>query len=233
MSAEGTATIGANHLAVIRSSLPDEVQFESLATRVRTFTLKRDRLYWPKVLDALDRLTGLEDERLRSRSELLRNAWSKATERDTRQERAYRLGYQFGEDGEQFHFTDIDIAYAWLYQDVAHGDEVSTGYFDVKERYRAAVVVFSGMALVAIETLHYLNDLVAFGFLDLPVGTFSDPVVVTDREYVKQAYWFETEPGADLSVLDSEMPQDLRPAFELAKRLMADNEMIEERTCGD
>jgi hypothetical protein len=61
--------------------LPDEVQFESLATRVRTFTLKCDRLYWPKVLDALDRLTGLEDQRLRSWSEQLRQAWTKATER--------------------------------------------------------------------------------------------------------------------------------------------------------
>jgi hypothetical protein len=175
-----------------RSPLPDEVQFESLATRVRTFTLERDRLNWAKVLDVLDRLTGLEDRALRVSSEQLRQQWTEATERRTPRQRAYRLGYQIGADGdgEQAHLTDINMAYAWLYQDVAHGDEVSTGYFGVKERYRAAVGVFSHMAVVAIETLHYVNALVALGVLDLPVGTFSDPVVVTDREYVKQAYWF-------------------------------------------
>lgn len=226
MTAGGTAEVGPDHRATIRSPLPDEVQFESLATRVRTFTLKNDRLYWPKVLDALDRLTGLDDQRLRSWSEQLRVAWRKATERNTPQERAYRLGYQVGDDGEgeQGHFTDIDVAYAWLYQDVAHGDAVSTGYFGVTERYRAAVGVFSHMAVVAIGTLHYINDLVALGVLELPVGTFSDPVVVTDTEYVEQLYWFDTEVDADLDVLDSEVPEHLRPALELAKRVMANGE---------
>ena len=59
------------------------------------------------------------------------------------------------------------------------------------------------------------------GFLDLPVGTFSDPVVVTDREYVKEVYFFETEVGADLSVLDGEVSEDLRSAFEIAKEMVA------------
>lgn len=107
-------------------------------------------------MDALDRLTGQEDEALQVSSEQLRQEWTRATERHTPRERAYRLGYRIGADGEggQAHLTDIDMAYAWLYQDVAHGDEVSTGHFDVKERFRAAVGVFSHMAVVAIETLH-------------------------------------------------------------------------------
>jgi hypothetical protein len=108
---------------------------------VCSFSLKSDRLYWPKALDALDRLTRVEDQRLRSWSEQLRQAWTKATERNGPEERAYRLGYQVGDDdeGEQGHFTDIDLAYAWLYQDVAHGDAMSTGHFDLTERYKAAV----------------------------------------------------------------------------------------------
>jgi hypothetical protein len=226
MTAKGTAEVGPDHIAKIRSPLPDEVQFESLATRVRTFTIKSDRLYWPKVLDALDRLTGLQDQRLSWWSQQLREAWLEATERGTPQEHAYRLGYQVGADGggEQGHFTDIEVAYAWLYQDVAHGDAVSTGYFDITERYKAAVGVFSHMAVVALDTLHYLNDLVRLGLLELPVGTFSDRVVVTDSEYVMQAYWFDTEVGADLNVLDSEVPEHLRPALELAKRLMANGD---------
>ncbi|MGA9358482.1 MAG: hypothetical protein WBW75_10895 [Mycobacterium sp.] len=222
---EGTLEVRPDRSATMRSPLPDEVLFESLATRVRTFTLKSDRLHWPKVLDALDRLTGLGDNRLRLSSEHLRQVWTHATERNTTQERAYVAGYRVGPDGEdgEGHYTDIDLAYAWLYQDVAHGDAVATGYFDVKERFRAAVGVFSHIAVLAIETLHYLNHLVQEGLLDLPVGTFSDPVVVTDREYVRQVYIFDTEVGADLSVLDADMPEHLRPALEVAKKMMANS----------
>jgi hypothetical protein len=82
---------------------------------------------------------------LRVSSQQFRQEWAEATKRHTPRKRAYRLGYQVGSDAddEQAHLTDIEVAYAWLYQDVAHGDEVSTGYFDVKERYRAVVGVFS------------------------------------------------------------------------------------------
>jgi hypothetical protein len=226
MSAGGTATVSADHRATIRLPLPDEVQFESLATRVRTFTLPRDRLYWPKVFDALDRLTGQEDEQVRTFSEQFREGWAKATERNGPQERAYRMGYRVGDtdDAEEQHFTDIDAAYAWLYQDVAHSDEVSTGHFGVMERFRAAVGVFANLALVAVATLHYINSLVANGKLDLPVGTFSDRVVVTEREYVQEVYWFDTEVGADLSVLDNKIPEHLRPALDMAKRMMTRTE---------
>jgi hypothetical protein len=220
----GRAQVNPRGQATIRCPLPDEVEFESLATRVRVFTLSGYRLYWRKALDALDRVTGQEDRALRVSSAQLREEWTKATERNTPNERAYRVGYQVGHDGdgEHGHFTDIDMAYAWLYQDAAKADEVSTGYFDINERYRAAVGVFSNIAVVAVETLHYINALAELGVLALPVGTFSDPVVVTDREYVQQVYWLETEVGADLSVLDPQVPKDLRPGLELAKRLMAD-----------
>ena len=33
---------------------------------------------------------------------------------------------------------------------------VSTGYFGIMERFRAAAGVFSHIAVVAIETLHYM-----------------------------------------------------------------------------
>lgn len=36
--------------------------------------------------------------------------------------------------------------------------------------------------------------------------------------------YFDTEVGADLSVLDDEMPENLRPALELAKEMMAKRE---------
>jgi hypothetical protein len=116
------------------------------------------------------------------------------------------------------------LAYAWLYQDVAHGDEVSTGYFGIKERYRAAVGVFSHLAVVAIETLHYINYLIQLDVITLPAGTLSDPVVVTDVEYVSRlrGMLVETEVGNDLSdpAIAASVPDELRPAFVLAQQML-------------
>jgi hypothetical protein len=208
----------------MRSLLPDEVQFESLATRVRPFTLGSDRLHWQKALGALDRLTGLEEPGLRASSSDLREEWNQATDRSSRA-RAFYSGYQVGDGGQAQHLTDIDLAYAWLYQDVAHGDEVSTGYFGVNERYRAAVGVFSHLAVVAIETLHYINCLVELGVITLPVGTFSDPVVVTNGDQVFHGIGrlVETPVGNDLSdpAIAASIPDELRPAFVLAQRMVA------------
>ncbi len=55
---KNTVEPGPGQTATIRSPLPDEVLFESLATRVRLFIADR-RLHWKEVLKALDRLTGL------------------------------------------------------------------------------------------------------------------------------------------------------------------------------
>jgi hypothetical protein len=210
----------------VRSLLPDEVQFESLATRLRPFTLERDRLHWRKALGALDRLTGLQDPALRASSSDLHEEWNQATDRSSRA-RAFYAGYQVGDGGDRTqHLTDIDLAYAWLYQDVAHGDEVSTGYFDVNERYRAAVGVFSHLAVVAMETLHYINCLVQLRVITLPVGTFSDPVVVTegDRVFHGLGLLVATEVGNDLSdpAIAASVPEALRPAFVLAQQMMAE-----------
>ena len=209
------------------SPLPNEVQFESLATRVRTFTLSGDRLHWKKALDALDRLTGMADETIRGSSRDLGEEWTRATDRASRA-RAFYAGYQAADDnGETQHLTDIDLAYAWLYQDVAHGDEVTTGHFGVEERYKAAVSVFSHLAVVALETLHYINHLVELGVITLAVGTFSDPVVVTSDQYVKTGMrLIETAVGDDLSdpALAESVPEHLRPAFVMAQ------EMVQQRS---
>lgn len=226
MRVNAKAEVRSDGTATLRFVLPDEVQFESLAMRIRAFTLPKDRIYWSKALDALDRLTGLTDMTISASSRDLRQEWKQATDRTSRT-RAFWSSYVAGEHGEggQGRFTDIDLAYAWLYQDVAHGDEVSTGYFGVDERYRAAVGVFSQMAVVAIETLHYINHLVELGLITLPVGTFSDPVVVTKSEFVIEGKLFEGEVGADIGdvATGGPIPDHFRPAFELIHELAQQN----------
>ncbi|WP_156298545.1 hypothetical protein [Mycobacterium paragordonae] len=222
MRVEAKGEVRSDGTATLRFQLPDEVQFESLATRVRAFTLTKDRLYWPKALAALDRLTGLNDMAICASSRDLRQEWKEATDRTSRP-RAFWTGYTIGDlsEGDQGQFNDIDLAYAWLYQDVAHGDEVSTGYFGVDERYRAAVGVFSHMAVVAVETLHYINQLVELGVIALPVGTFSDPVVVTKSEFVISGKMYGGEVGADIGdvSIGGPIPDHFRPAFEVIQEI--------------
>ncbi|MDG4666349.1 hypothetical protein [Mycobacterium sp. 236(2023)] len=223
------AEVRSDGTATLRTRLPDEVQFESLATRVRAFTLASDRLFWVKALDALDRLTNMDDPTLSASSRDIREEWTEATDR-TSHTRAFWSSYVAGEDGEagRGRFTDVDLAYAWLYQDVAHGDEVSTGYFDVTERYRAAVGVFSHIAVVAIETLHYINALVELDEIALPVGTFSDPVAVRVTEFVVEGALYEAEVGAYIgdAADGGPVPPHFRPAYDFIHELrqQTDNE---------
>lgn len=216
------AEVRSDGTATLRTRLPDEVQFESLATRVRAFSLASDRLHWVKALDALDRLTNMKDMTMRASSRDLRKEWTEATDRTSRT-RAFWSSYVAGKNGEagQGRLTDIDLAYAWLYQDVAHGDEVTTGYFDVTERYRAAVGVFSHMAVIAIETLHYINALVELEEIALPIGTFSDPVAVRITELVVEGALYEGEMGADIGdvAAGGPVPPHFRPAYDLIHEL--------------
>lgn len=236
MKVEIQAEVRSDGTATLRSPLPDEVQFESLATRVRAFTLTKDRLYWPKALAALDRLTGLEDMALRLSSLDLHQEWTQATDRTSRT-RAYRVGYCIGAQGEggEGHLTDIELAYAWLYQDVAHGDEASTGHFDIRERYRAAVGVFAHMTVLAIETLHYINHLVELDVIQLPVGTFSDPVIVTDAEIVMEGFFYQSDVGADPGDAETggPIPDHFRPAFELVRQLHEQHQQNDELSQDD
>ncbi len=224
MAGEVHAVVRSDGTATFTSRLPDEALFESLAVRVRPFTLDKDRLHWRKALNALDNLTGTDDVALRLSSQRLREEWTSATERSSRP-RAYWSGYVVaGEDGDEEEarqFSDVELAYAWLYEDAAHGDQASTGYFDITERYRAAVGVFSHIAVVAIETLHYINGLVELGVIGLPPGTFTDRVVVTDTEYVVEGRGYEAPMGADLSAvpIGGPLPSDFRTVFDAVQEI--------------
>jgi hypothetical protein len=75
---------------------------------------------------------------------------------------------------------------------------------------------------VAIETLHYIDALAELGSIALPIGTFSDAVVVTATEHTMTGSIIETEIGNDLSdpTLADQLPDELRPAFALAQRMV-------------
>ena len=74
----------------------------------------------------------------------LRRKWRESTSRSPRT-RAYRVAID-----SKMH-TDIELPFAWPYQDGAHGDESTTGYLGVGERFAAAVGVFAHIAVVALN----------------------------------------------------------------------------------
>ena len=77
--------------ATLRSPLPDEVAFESLASRLRPFTVDTDDLFYGKAFDALDRLLAAPKHgKFRRISQAVHQDWRTATDRTSRT-RAYRI----------------------------------------------------------------------------------------------------------------------------------------------
>jgi hypothetical protein len=182
----------------LTSPLPSEVDFESLAVRVRVFTVKSDRLYYVEALNALRRLTGSDNPDVVKSSEILRDMWDRATERPTEQGQLVRGYFVAAEDGAKL--TDVDLAWAWLYEDSIHGNEASTGQFGVLMKFAAAVGVFSHMAFVALQTLHHINRLCEFGIIHLPPGTFSDTFGVEHAGRGPAQHHLPVAPAGDVAV---------------------------------
>ncbi|BBY92305.1 hypothetical protein MGALJ_19740 [Mycobacterium gallinarum] len=215
-----TVTVVDGQPQSMTTPLPDELQFESLAIRARAFTLVRDRLYWQDALAALDRLTGRGDTLLISSSQDLWAEWHEATGRDDRV-RAYFVVTEDKQKNEKKQ-TDVDLAYAWLYQDLAHGDAVTTGELGIQQRYEAAVGVFSHLAVVALETLHYINALCELGIISLPVGTFSNRVIASGTEGgMKVTAVHEVDVDEDLNEITpgGPLPPSARPIDEVVREL--------------
>src|SRR5690349_16207447 len=100
---------------VIRLQLPDEVVFESLASRLRPLMVEPDDVHFEKAFRALDRLMCERHEEMRWLVGEARDEWRRATDRK-RPVRAYSI---ITVDGS---YSDVDLAFAWLYGDLVHGD---------------------------------------------------------------------------------------------------------------
>jgi hypothetical protein len=213
---------------------PQEDQFESLAIRARAFTLKTDRLYWKDALAALDRLTGNSDMLLDSSMTELWAEWHEATGRDNRV-RAYFVVIEDKQKNKKKQ-TDVDLAYAWLYQDSAHGDPLTTGGLGIQHRSKAAVGVFSHLAVVALETLHYINALCELGIIELPVGAFSNRVIACgtdDGMKVTGVYEVDLDEDLDEITPSGPLPASARPIDEVVRELREQGYVTDARTPTD
>jgi hypothetical protein len=193
----------------------DEEAFESLAARVRPLMLKSEPIHCLKVVTALQRLMDCSadatDEH-RSRLDKLRGAWQ-AAELQGSQIQAYAVQSMRldGSDAPPM-VSDTQLAAGWLYADLIHADPTGPKQqvmrFSLRERYAAAVRVFSRIAALAVSTLRLVEDLRSAGVLSIPEHVWNQDVVVGASELVEQ--------GTALIAPAGSAPPDLRdPQFGL------------------
>ncbi|MFY1659316.1 hypothetical protein [Micromonospora sp. WMMD1274] len=187
----------------IRRRLPErEEVFESLASRVRPLTVRSEPVYYVKVFTAIDRLLGDRqgDEPHRERLQQLRRAWEAAEIQGT-QAQAYALQSARIDGSEATNLvSDTQLAAAWLYADLVHAD--ATGpkrealAFPLRERYAAAVRLFSHLAALTVETLRLVQALRDSGVLSVAGSAWDGDVVIGATEFVQEAQAFVAPVGA-------------------------------------
>ncbi|MBS3180010.1 MULTISPECIES: hypothetical protein [unclassified Pseudoclavibacter] len=130
---------------------PPEEQLESLAARLRPFTLDQEDVLLTKVMKSLEYLgAGILSDEDSERSALRRKSYSEALKSES-----YSVEHQDG-DVLKPRVTNLQLAEAWLYGDVVHNsvdrhtDAMSYG---IRERFEGASAHYSRIALFTLEVL--------------------------------------------------------------------------------
>lgn len=202
-------------MTITRRLPPDEEVFESLASRVRPLTVRSEPVFYVKVFDAIERVIGNADvnEAFWPRIRGLRGAWE-ASEIQGTQVQGYAMQSARLDGTESTNtVSDTQLAAAWLYADLVHADAQGPKQealaFSLRERYAAAVRVFSHMAVLTVATLQLVEALKETGALVVDGSAWEDDVAVGTSELVDEA-------RAYVAPLGSEMP-DIRDSLELTE----------------
>lgn len=209
----------ASRITFTRRLPADEEVFESLASRVRPLTVKSEPVYYVKVFEAIERALGDADagDELRTRVRDLRRAWE-ASEIQGTQIQAYAVQSARVDGSEATNVvSDTQLAAAWLYADLVHADAQGPKRealdFSFRERYSAAVRVFSHMAVLTVATIQLIESLKDARVLAVDESAWEDDVTVGTSELVEEARAFVAPSG-------SEIP-DIRDSLELAEEWSA------------
>lgn len=198
--------------------LPEEEAFESLVARLRPLVLDRESIFYVKVLDAIEELTGAypqpDDEK---RITDLRAQWQRTDARGT-QVQGYTLQALHPEKGATSVVSDSQLAAGWIYIDLVHvdpqGPKTESLQHTLKDRFTAAVRIYSGVALLALETLDYLEELRDRSLVALPDELWNTEVTVSQGESPIQIQLFMAEVGTtppDLAASDVTATGEWKP----------------------
>lgn len=193
--------------ASIVQKLPPEEQLESLAARVRPLLLQKEPTHNSRVTNALSYFARSDDS-LREPIHGLKSRWA-ALRPDSKSLLGYSAQVMASADAEVESMTDLQLAYAWLYGDVVHGDQdrlKQARAFGLDERFRAAILLIANAARYTVWTLNTLRNVRYRGLVNLDDALFLQPVVVTDTEYRREASAMIGQPGAQPPNLGDEWP---------------------------
>lgn len=176
--AQGRAqmTMGVGSPAAMSRNLPDEEALDSLAARCRPFILQSESVYHAKVMKGLGYLLR-DNETYRPYVRSLRASWQKLDPSSTSplgfDSQTAPIGAALGQP-----VTDIALAYAWLYGDLVHNDDITSRVdgHDLDARYFGAVLVVGGIAVHGIGTLNLIRQLHAEGVLHLDESVFTERI---------------------------------------------------------
>ncbi|NTW39525.1 MAG: hypothetical protein HGA44_06480 [Cellulomonadaceae bacterium] len=195
--------------ASITRRLPDdEERFESLAARLRPLTVASEPVHYEKVVEALERLIdGAEvPEAARDALGQLRAAWI-ASELQGDQTQGYAL-QMITLDGSEATplVSDTQMAAGWLYSDLVHADPTGPKRealaFPLRERYAAAVRLFSHLAVLTVRTLRLIERLRDLGALTIEPAAWDEAVVVEVSELTEESEVYLSEVGTQLPGAD-------------------------------
>lgn len=156
-----------------RVELPPEEAFESLAVRLRPFTMRKEPVYWETALDALEKLISREALAEVMDVDSLRRYWAEVTQ-GSKVAQAY---YVMTQDGQ---LTDVQLADLWLNSDALHTQPIqsATGQqLGLDDRYRAAAGVYARIGACVDYTLYLISYLQGEGLIKLDFAAFTDPVL--------------------------------------------------------
>lgn len=161
--------------------LPTE-QLESAAARVRPIFLKKDKVHYESVLDAIN--TVLKDRRGAAgyvdRAKELRARFRQADP-----------DYPAGRPEAHWSggaLSNKHLSSAWLYGHLLHEDALRRSYrgeLPLEEMYVAAMRTVCSELLATVETLHLIEELQMESWLELPANLFTEEVTIKATSWLR------------------------------------------------
>lgn len=160
----------------LKWSLPSEEALDSLAARCRPFVLQRESVYHAKVMKSLGYLLR-DHEELKGPVREIKTLWQRL---DPSSSTPLGFDSQTGPTGGSLGHpvTDVALAYAWLYGDLVHADDVSdrVAGHNIDARYHGAVLVLTSVAVQAITTLNLIRHAQDIGLLRIDGAMFTERI---------------------------------------------------------
>lgn len=180
-------------------NLPDEETFESLVARLRPLTVPTESIFYGRVLDAVTTLLGpgATAQELEQIADL-RRRWL-GTEIQGTQAQGYTAQTMHPDTGATPEVSDTQLAAGWLYADLVHADargpKAESLAFTIKDRFTAAVRIFSQVAVLTMETLDFVRRLYDTSRLQLSDAPWSQEVTSTGSDVPRDVRIYHADVG--------------------------------------